>query len=451
MWPPSASRISSRSGDGLLLQQGGRREDEARRAEAALGGVVLVEGGLHAGEVVGRADALQRDDRRALDVDDRRQAGAARLAVDQDGARAAAALLAAGLGGRQPELLAQDLQQGRQRVARRWPARRRSRPASRRLRSSGEARDGASDEGRAGCGRGTSRTRARRRAAAGRRAPPRSRRRRAPRPRRRTGGRRAGRRRRPRCAGRPGRRRRRSPTRRGWCRCGRAAGRSGRSRSGRPPRTRSRARGDRPASRPGSPRRPPCARRRRRPSAPARRARSAAPAGRRAARRCPRRRRGCRRCVAALRTSRSATPRAALASGSGPSTRSATRVIAPMTTRPPSRRIPARPASRSTSAVVRAVPAVRHVGNDDGAAPDDRDAAAVAEGVDGLVLGRRQEHLCALRHGVSSLLLPLGPVAGRMVHTGTRPVNRNGAYATFGLATCQAVLSSAASVSVSRT
>ena len=172
--------------------------------------------------------------RGALDVDERRQAGAARLAVDQHGAGAAAALLAAGLGGREPELLAQDLQQGRQRLARRWPARRRSRPASWRapfVRRGSRRRE---RRGWAGCGRGTSRTRARRRAAARRRAPPAA----SPPPRARVlgGGQadgvRAGAGDRDaqvvEAAGAGGR-----PRPRGWCRCGRAAGRAARSRCGR--------------------------------------------------------------------------------------------------------------------------------------------------------------------------------------------------------------------------
>src|SRR5207253_1473451 len=62
-------------------------------------------------------EALDGRDRRALDVRERQQAGAARLAVDEDGARAAAALLAAGLGAGDPELLAERGEQRRERWA----------------------------------------------------------------------------------------------------------------------------------------------------------------------------------------------------------------------------------------------------------------------------------------------------------------------------------------------
>ena len=102
----------------LALDQRGRGDDHPGRAEAALRGVVVVERGLHRRERLGLAEALERRDRRAVDRRDGRQARAARLAVDEHGARAAAALLAAGLRARDLELLAQDVQQRRERRAR---------------------------------------------------------------------------------------------------------------------------------------------------------------------------------------------------------------------------------------------------------------------------------------------------------------------------------------------
>ena len=102
----------------LALDQRGRGDDHARRAEAALRGVVVVERGLHRRELLRLAEAFERRDRRAVDRRDRRQARPARLAVDEHGARAAAALLAAGLRARDLELLAQHVQERGERRAR---------------------------------------------------------------------------------------------------------------------------------------------------------------------------------------------------------------------------------------------------------------------------------------------------------------------------------------------
>ena len=79
--------------------------------------VVLVERGLDGREPLRRAEALDRRDLRAVDRGERQQARAPGLAVDEHRARAAAALLAAGLRARDPELLAQDVQQRRERGA----------------------------------------------------------------------------------------------------------------------------------------------------------------------------------------------------------------------------------------------------------------------------------------------------------------------------------------------
>src|SRR5260221_6933417 len=102
----------------LPLDQCGRREHHARRAEAALRCVQLMERGLHGREALGLAEAFERRDRRAVDRRNRRETRTPRLAVDENGARAAAALLAAGLRARDLELLAQDVQQWRERRTR---------------------------------------------------------------------------------------------------------------------------------------------------------------------------------------------------------------------------------------------------------------------------------------------------------------------------------------------
>src|SRR6266550_3864954 len=87
------------------VDEGGGRHDEAGRAEAALCGVVLVEGGLHRREVVRRAQALDRCDRGTVDCGERKEARPSGLTVDQDRAGAAPALVAAGLWARDVELL----------------------------------------------------------------------------------------------------------------------------------------------------------------------------------------------------------------------------------------------------------------------------------------------------------------------------------------------------------
>src|SRR5581483_1305498 len=101
----------------FVLEQRMRGDEEARRAEAALRAVLLVEGGLDGREARGRAEALHGRDGGALHVRERQEARAARLPVDEDGAGAAAALLAAGLGAGDPELLAKRGQERGERRA----------------------------------------------------------------------------------------------------------------------------------------------------------------------------------------------------------------------------------------------------------------------------------------------------------------------------------------------
>src|SRR5207302_2869603 len=68
-------------------------------------------------EILGRPEAFDRRDLRAVDRGDGDEARAPRLAVDEDGARAAAALLAPDLGAVVAELLAEHVEQRRERWA----------------------------------------------------------------------------------------------------------------------------------------------------------------------------------------------------------------------------------------------------------------------------------------------------------------------------------------------
>ena len=91
-----------------------RGEHHPGRAEAALRGVVVRERLLDRRQVVGVAEPFDRRDLGAVHGGERQEAGAAGLAVDEHGARAAAALLAAVLRAQDPELLAEHVQQRRQ-------------------------------------------------------------------------------------------------------------------------------------------------------------------------------------------------------------------------------------------------------------------------------------------------------------------------------------------------
>src|SRR5689334_2872710 len=97
----------------LALEQRVRRHQEAAGTEATLRSVLAVERGLDGAESLGRAEPLDGRDLRAVDRGQRQQARAPRLAVDEHRAGAAAALLAARLRARDPELLAEHVQQRR--------------------------------------------------------------------------------------------------------------------------------------------------------------------------------------------------------------------------------------------------------------------------------------------------------------------------------------------------
>ena len=105
-------RPRSRDGRGIRGQQRRRRHQHAGRADAALRRAMAQEGGAAARVSRGVAEALDRGDRAARDLRRRGQAGADRRAVDQHGAGAAIAGIAADLGAGQAGVLAQHLATG---------------------------------------------------------------------------------------------------------------------------------------------------------------------------------------------------------------------------------------------------------------------------------------------------------------------------------------------------
>ena len=103
--------ISSSDGFGVLREERGARDHEARRAEAALQRVLLDEGLLQRAHLLRRAEALDGRDLVPLGVGREHQAGLHRLAVEQHRAAAAAAAVAHLLGARQVEVVAQRVEQ----------------------------------------------------------------------------------------------------------------------------------------------------------------------------------------------------------------------------------------------------------------------------------------------------------------------------------------------------
>ncbi len=101
---------------GFLFQQRGGGHQHPRRADAALGGAVAQEGALQAVQPVG-GEALDGGDVAADGGGGRRQAGADRLSVQQHGAGAAVAGVAADLGAGQAQHLAERVREAARRVA----------------------------------------------------------------------------------------------------------------------------------------------------------------------------------------------------------------------------------------------------------------------------------------------------------------------------------------------
>ena len=87
----------------VLVEQRDRRHDHARRAEAALQAVVLLERLLHRVQLAVGGQALDGGDLGAVGLDGEHRARLHRLAVEQHGARAARRRVAADVGAGEPE------------------------------------------------------------------------------------------------------------------------------------------------------------------------------------------------------------------------------------------------------------------------------------------------------------------------------------------------------------
>ncbi len=111
MLPDSSSRISVSVGCGVRSSSVVGGHHQAGRAEAALHGAGLDERPLHVGRRTGLGEALDRRDGEADRARRQHEARAHQLAVDEDAARPALALLARALGAVEPEPLAQHVQQ----------------------------------------------------------------------------------------------------------------------------------------------------------------------------------------------------------------------------------------------------------------------------------------------------------------------------------------------------
>src|SRR5262245_63684626 len=101
-----------------LLNGADRREDLPGRAVAALKPIAVKEGGLHRMQLIVWGEALDRDDRLPLARHCQRQTRQDTLAVDDDRACAARALVAALLGADEAEHVVKRIQQRDARVHR---------------------------------------------------------------------------------------------------------------------------------------------------------------------------------------------------------------------------------------------------------------------------------------------------------------------------------------------
>ena len=111
------SRISASVGRGIVAQQIERGHQHARRAEAALQAVVLAERLLQRVERRRPRQPLDRRHLGAVGLHGEHQARARGLAVDQDRARAADAVLASDVRAGEPEVLAQEVREQLARLA----------------------------------------------------------------------------------------------------------------------------------------------------------------------------------------------------------------------------------------------------------------------------------------------------------------------------------------------
>jgi hypothetical protein len=111
MLPESASFSSSSGRPRPELDDVARHQQHAGRAEAALQPVLFGEGAAQHGHQRIGLEGFQRLDAAALGGDGKRDAAAHRLAVEQHGAGAADAMLAAQMGGGQVQPVAQEVGQ----------------------------------------------------------------------------------------------------------------------------------------------------------------------------------------------------------------------------------------------------------------------------------------------------------------------------------------------------
>src|SRR5690606_1970868 len=96
----------------VALEQRVGGHENAGRAEAALRGAVLAEGGLERVRLAGAREAFDGGDIPALGLPDGGQAGEYGLSVEEDGAGATVALVATLFGAGQAEDIAKRLEQG---------------------------------------------------------------------------------------------------------------------------------------------------------------------------------------------------------------------------------------------------------------------------------------------------------------------------------------------------
>src|SRR5439155_24380723 len=102
---------------GLHAQEIERGHQHARRAEAALEPVVLVEGLLQRVKLAVLHQAFDRPELGALGLDREHDAGARGLAIEQDGARAADPVLTAHVRAGEPEVFTEEIDEELPRLA----------------------------------------------------------------------------------------------------------------------------------------------------------------------------------------------------------------------------------------------------------------------------------------------------------------------------------------------
>src|SRR5262245_30513543 len=103
-------------GVGILLQQCLRREEDPGRAESALQPVVVPERLLERMQALAVGEPLDRRQLGAVHLDGEQQAAPHGLAAEQDRAGSADAVLAADVGAREIEAVAQEVREARPRL-----------------------------------------------------------------------------------------------------------------------------------------------------------------------------------------------------------------------------------------------------------------------------------------------------------------------------------------------